>query len=179
MCPNLPGAQRNPAPAESAACVRRTRLAISTSASSSGAPSGYLAKVQTLARHNFFPRTHQRLPKLFFPGGTQPGQQHLDPSSQKLPRGGIVRAQPLRAAPAAMPKQPCRQHPGVVEDHQVARPQHSGNSLNTRSRSAPPSKCNIREEARSAGGCCAIRSGGSTKSKSETSTEMIIGREKD
>jgi hypothetical protein len=36
----------------------------------------------------------------------------------------------------------------------------------------------MREEARSCGGCCAIKSGGRRKSKSETSTKMIIGLER-
>ena len=126
---------------------------------------------------------------IFLPGRTSACQLSSTPASLRVSRtstrpcrksreAGFAGLKSLRPAPAAVPKQPRRKHPRIVEHHQVSGPQKRRKIAENPVLQASPFKCSSREAVRSAGGCCAISSGGSRKSKSETSTKVIIGLRK-
>ena len=123
---------------------------------------------------------------IFLPGRTRPASAALLPAA-----AGSAVPPPVRAGNPAMPdcaglsrcaRIPLRRPNSRAGSTRVSLKttrsearSSAGNSPKTVSRSSSPCICNIRDAARSAGGCCAISSGGSGKSKSETSTKMIIG----
>ena len=137
----------------------------STSASSSGAPtSGPLvcAKVQPLPRHDLLPRTHQRLPEL----SPRPGSRRVSSTSTRPCRNsreaGLCGLSRCARLPLRCPNSRAGSTRVSLKTTRSELPQQRRKLAENRVLEAClPFRCNIREAARSAGGCCAISSGGS------------------
>ena len=136
-----------------------------TSASSSIAPTAD-GKHQDLADRDFAPRADQRMPALS-PAGS------VSITSMRPVGFSLLAAQRAAGVEAR------GNHAAVIEHQQIAGLSSEGNSENRESRNAPVARSitSIRLCPRSAGGCCAISSSGSSKSKSVTRRSLIRCRQ--
>src|SRR6266567_1258209 len=80
------------------------------------------AKEQMFSQSNLPPRTHQTFPfiRLLL---QLPSEQDFNPTAQKFPSRRIARAHRLRPQPSPPSIKPRREHTGIVEHDQIARPQ--------------------------------------------------------
>jgi hypothetical protein len=93
-------------------------LAKTTPADNVGLELVMASKVELFPDIDLSSRMNQAFPFIRLPRDL-PGQQHLDPTGQKVPCSPIAWADRLGFAAASPPVQPGRKYPGIVKHHQV------------------------------------------------------------
>ncbi len=130
-------------------------------------------KNKRLSHSDFSPWAHQALPFIFIGIMRKlTSQEDFDPAMQKIACRRVSRADGLSFDPAPSAKEPCGKTRVLLNTTRSSGRSNSGRSRKRRSRnfSEARSTCSRREAARSGSGSWAMRSSGSEKLKSETST---------